>query len=191
MRGSHRLTFAVALVLVAELLVQHGLFVDDDEQEESGPQDRAVLEHRDAPEQQALARDQRRDCDVHRIADVAIEPGDDEALGRHHGRRCAEALQREASERIEQDGQPGDNQGGAEHARDREQRWREVPGREVPRDEHGERPRSDDQEDRGTDDRGGALHDRRLLDAAANPADLARAGVSGRLDRGVRRRSAT
>jgi len=108
------------LVLVGELLAQRRLFVGNNEQEESGPHDRAVLQHRDAPEQEALAGDQRRDCDVHRIADVAIEPGDDEALWGHHRRRCAEALQREASERIEQDGQPGDDQGGAEHARDRE-----------------------------------------------------------------------
>jgi hypothetical protein len=51
------------------------------------------------PEQETLAGDQRRERDVHRIADVAIEPGDDEALWRHHGRRCAQALQREASGR--------------------------------------------------------------------------------------------
>ena len=41
-----------------------------------------------------------------------------------------------------------------------------MPVREVPRDVHGERARSDDQEDRGTDDRGGALHDRSILNAA-------------------------
>ena len=49
--------------------------------------------------------------------------------------------------------------------------------REVPRDVHGERSRSDDQEDRGTDDRGGALHDRSIPNAAANCADRASAGV--------------
>jgi hypothetical protein len=86
---------------------------------------------------------------------------------RHHGRWCAEALQREASERIEQDGQPGNDQGCAEHARDREHRGREVPVREVPRDVRGERARSDDQEDRRTDDCGGALHDRSVTERCA------------------------
>ena len=42
-----------------------------------------------------------------------------------------------------------------------------MPVREVPRDVHGERAWSDDEEDRGTDDRGGALHDRIILYAAA------------------------
>ena len=56
-----------------------------------------------------------------------------------------------------------------------------MPVREVPRDVHGERARSDDQEDRGTDDRGGALHDRSLLNAAADRADWASAGVGRRL----------
>ena len=51
-----------------------------------------------------------------------------------------------------------------------------MPVREVPRDVHGERARSDDQEDRGTDDRGGALHDRSILNSAANRADWASAG---------------
>ncbi len=37
-----------------------------------------------------------------------------------------------------------------------------MPVREGPRDVHGERARSDDQEDRGTDDRGGALHGRSM-----------------------------
>ena len=53
-----------------------------------------------------------------------------------------------------------------------------MPVREVPRDVHGERARSDDQEDRGTDDRGGALHDRSIPNAAANRADSASAGVA-------------
>ena len=53
-----------------------------------------------------------------------------------------------------------------------------MPVREVPRDVHGERARSDDEEDRGTDYRGGALHNRSILHAAANPADWASAGVA-------------
>jgi len=53
-----------------------------------------------------------------------------------------------------------------------------VPVREVPRDVHGERARSDDQEDRGTDDRAGALHDRSIPNAAANRLDSASAGVA-------------
>ena len=53
-----------------------------------------------------------------------------------------------------------------------------MPAREVPRDVQGERARSDDQEDCGTDDRGGALHDRSIPNAAANRADWTSAGVS-------------
>lgn len=51
----------VSLVLVAELLTKHRLFVGDHEQEESGPQDRAVLQHRDAPDQEVLAGDRVRE----------------------------------------------------------------------------------------------------------------------------------
>jgi len=48
--------------------------------------------------------------------------------------------------------------------------------REMPRDVHGERARSDDKEDRGTDDRGGALHGRSILNAAASTTF---AGITG------------
>jgi hypothetical protein len=52
-----------------------------------------------------------------------------------------------------------------------------VPVREVPRDVHGERARSDDQEDRGTDDRGGALHDRSIVQWMPSHSTRARAAA--------------
>src|SRR6516165_12418095 len=89
---------AVALVLLGELLAERWLLVAEHEQKEGRPHDRSVLEHRYAAEQEALTDDQRGDRDVHRIAHVPIEPGDNEVLGRHHWSRRTETLQRETGE---------------------------------------------------------------------------------------------
>src|SRR5215467_7420241 len=89
---------AVALVLLGKLLAERRLLVAEHEQKEGRPHDRSVLQHRYAAEQEALTDDQRGDRDVHRIAHIPIDPGDNEVLGRHHGSRRTETLQREPGE---------------------------------------------------------------------------------------------
>src|SRR4030095_1071776 len=89
---------AVALVLLGELLAERRLLVGEHEQKEGRPDDRSVLEHRYAAEQEALTDDQRGDRDVHRIAHIPIEPADNEGRGRHQRSRRTETLQRETGE---------------------------------------------------------------------------------------------
>src|SRR6185369_6795450 len=89
---------AVTPVLLGELLAERRLLVAEHELKERRPHNRSVLEHRYAAEQEALTDDQRGDRHVHRIPHIPIEPGYNEVLGRHHGSRRTETLQRETGE---------------------------------------------------------------------------------------------
>ncbi len=74
---------------------------------ERQPHDGSVYENTHAAEQEALARDQRHHSQVHRVADVTIEPGDHEALGWQGRRRSAETLDGEPREGIEKHRETG------------------------------------------------------------------------------------
>ena len=54
--------------------------------------------------------------EVHRVAHVAVEPADDQALGRRDRRGRAQALDHEADERVHQRAGPGHDQQPADHA---------------------------------------------------------------------------
>ena len=99
-------------------------------------------------EQQRLADDRGGDGEVHRVPDVAVEPADDEPLGRRDGRRRPDPLGDEARERLQQDDDSGREE---ERAHDSERQPRRgfgrVPARQQPRDETRDDARRHDEED--------------------------------------------
>jgi hypothetical protein len=70
-----------------------------------------VGEDADADEDQRLPEDDGEHRDVHRVANIAVEPADDERRSRGDRRRCAAAFDRELRERGDEGGEPrGDQQ---------------------------------------------------------------------------------
>jgi ribosomal protection tetracycline resistance protein len=91
----------IALVLLAEPTAQRRLLVPVDERSNSGCERRGVQEQDRLAEHERLSDDRGRDRQVHRIADVPVEPAHDEALGRDDRRRRAQPFSGEARERLE------------------------------------------------------------------------------------------
>src|SRR5262249_7027767 len=96
---------AIVLVFLPKFGAQCWLFIKEHEAKKCQPDHEPVFKKRDASAKQSLSQDQRQQCHVHGISHVAIKPGDDQVLGRRNGRRCPQALDGEAREGIEEDGQ--------------------------------------------------------------------------------------
>jgi hypothetical protein len=79
----------VDLVLRAELAAQGRLLVPMDERGHGGARGRGVQQEGGLAKYQRLPDDGGHDRQVHGVADVAVEPADDQVLGR--GRRCGGA----------------------------------------------------------------------------------------------------
>lgn len=125
------------------------LLVEYDEQVRGDPAQEAPFQHTRASKQQPLADDDGEERDVHRIPHVAIPPGDDEVLWRRDGCRCAEALQRESREGVENDREARDDEDDADptERREAEQRWGDVPAAQEPRDVQRDRAGREHQEE--------------------------------------------
>ena len=136
------------------------LLIEHHEQMGQGPERQAPFEHAGAAEEEPLADDQRDERDIHGIADVAIPAGHDEVLWRRDRRRGAEALQREAREGVEQDGESSGDQRYADPAEGRpaEQRRGHMPTVQQPRHVERNKARRDDQKERRAEDRAEAFH---------------------------------
>ena len=88
----------VVVVRRAVLLAQRRLLVADDEGGHGGGEERQPDDERQAAEGHALAGDDEPDADVHRVAQVAVEPADDELLGGRGRRGRAAPLTHEPDE---------------------------------------------------------------------------------------------
>lgn len=63
-----------------------------------------ISEDVDVTHKKTSSENQRRDCDVHRIPDVAVESLDHQVLRWKDGRRRADTLKRKTCEGFKQDG---------------------------------------------------------------------------------------
>jgi hypothetical protein len=137
-------------VFVAERVTERGFLVGDHEEVEAEPDDGAVFQDGGAAEDEALPYDECHDADVHRVSDVAIEAGDDEVARRCDRRWCAEALEGEAGEGVEEGWEAEEEAQGAEQAEwgESEEWGRHVPVAEGPGDPDGECAWGEDEEDR-------------------------------------------
>jgi hypothetical protein len=95
------------------------------------------------------------DCEVHRVAHVAVEPTDDEPLGGRDGRRRSDALHDEAAEGVQEGGRAGDDEEGTRHPKGQPEGV-DLPAGEPPRDEATDDARGKHQEGRAS---GGGLED--------------------------------
>jgi hypothetical protein len=101
------------------------------------PRGRGVEQEAELAQQQRLAGDGGESRQVHRIADVAVEPADHQPLGRGDRRRRAQALHDEPHERLGQLERPRDQQRAAHdaHRRPVRQRVLDPPPGQQPGDE--------------------------------------------------------
>src|SRR5271170_5398453 len=154
-------TGTILLVFFPEFSVQRRLFVKNDKRKKSHPDDEPVLDHTDAPEEKSLAKDQQQHGNIHWVAHVAIKSSRYQTLRGSDGRRCPQPLDRESRKGIKQDRKSGRHHHRPEDAEweKAKQRWGEAPGTKCPWDIHSQRSRSNNQEDRGTEDGAGTFHD--------------------------------
>src|SRR5260370_35566466 len=74
------------------------------------PDEKSVLDDPQISQQQPMANDQRNHRNVHRIAYVAVEPGDHKMTGWENRRWGSQALERKAATRSEQHRKTGRDQ---------------------------------------------------------------------------------
>lgn len=141
---------AELLIFFPELSSQRRFFIKKNKSKKSQPNNKSVFQQAHAAKQQSLAEVQERHGNIHRIADITIQPGNHESLGRTN--RCGrpQSLVCETSEGVEKDGSPGRDRQRPDHAEEEktEQRWGEAPVTNRPGDLHRDRPRCYHQKDR-------------------------------------------
>ena len=138
---------AIGFVFGAEGSLQSRLFVGEDEEVGCEPGNDCVGEEMQVSKKKGLAEDQRRDCKVHGVSDVAIGTGNDEVPRGKDGGGCADSLEGETGKCIEHHGSPGDdeeNADGSEWCEGEEGRI-ELPTGDPPGDESGDGSGSEDQ----------------------------------------------
>jgi len=147
-------TAAEGFVFRSKRSLERWLLIGKHEQVETHPDKGAIFEHAHIRKNQALARYDRHDSDVHRIADIPIKPSDHQVTCRENRRGCAQSFDRKPNKRIRQ------HQGSrrCQHAsEDLERkppnaRRRETPPGNPPRHETGNHAWREHQKDGGSED---------------------------------------
>ena len=104
------------------------------------------VEEKDGPTQhQSLSHDGGADGQIHRVADMAVEATDDQLLSWRNWCRCAQALEDEASKRLEEDDRANHDESSAEDSERKPiSEVRGIPAGQQPRDEASDDPRYED-----------------------------------------------
>jgi hypothetical protein len=124
------------------------LFVPVDEGGDGECETRGVEEKNGPAEHESLSHDDGANGQIHRVADIAVEATDDQLLSRGNWCRCAQALEDEASKRLEKDDRAENDQSNAEDSDGKpfgEVRPR-IPAGEQPGDDAGDNPRHQNEE---------------------------------------------
>src|SRR5829696_7809551 len=109
----------IGLVVLAEAAREGGLLIQADEPRDEQPRCCGVQQQTEPAQEQRLADDGRQYGDIHRVADVAVHPADDQTLWRGDRCRCPEALHDETHERPNQRDKSCDEQYPPEHSHGR------------------------------------------------------------------------
>jgi len=104
------------------------------------------VEEKDGPTQhQSLSHDGGGDGQIHRVADIAVKATDDQLLSWRNRCRCAQALEDEASKRIEEADRTNHDESSAEDSERKPiSEVGRIPTSQQPRDEAGDDPRYED-----------------------------------------------
>src|SRR5579871_2010101 len=139
--------------LVAEGKAERGLFDSEDPNMEEQPEDRRVNQHPFVAENERFAEDDCDEADIYRIANAAIETGDNELYRRRDRRRRSEALPHEASERFDEQDEAKKREAGAGQAKrvESEKGGAHLPIRDRPRNEQRNRARCDQEKEQGSE----------------------------------------
>src|SRR5215216_2848440 len=111
--GGHRAS--VGLVVRPEPAGEGGFLVPADECCGDQPEGCSVHQQTELAQEQPLTDDGRQYGHIHGVADIAIQPADDQALRRGDRRWCPEAFYDETYERLNQHDQSCDEQYHPEH----------------------------------------------------------------------------
>jgi hypothetical protein len=138
----------IPLVLVTELTGQSRLLVPVDKGGDGESETRRVEEKDGLTQHQALPHDGEAHSQIHRVADISVQPTDDKLFRRGKRSRRPEALEDEPSKGVEERNRPNDNESSANDSR-----WKplsegllSLPTGEEPRHETGNDPGCDDEE---------------------------------------------
>jgi hypothetical protein len=93
----------VGLIVGTELTAKCRLFVPVNESRNGEKERPGVEQQQRLSQYECLSDDRRRDGQVHRIPDIAIEPADDQTLGGSDRSRSAKPFVDEACERLQHD----------------------------------------------------------------------------------------
>ena len=135
---------SVRLVLRAEPAGQGRLLVEVGERGHHKGCGHRVPQKLQLAQYQGLPDDGRHDRQVHRVADIAVYPADDQLLSWSNRRRGADALHHEPNERLHQYDRAGRKQ---PHARDPD--WQPGPGHRLPHPPAGQPPGNEAGDDPG------------------------------------------
>jgi hypothetical protein len=92
----------ICLVLLSELAEERGFLVCVGEHCDGHRDNDGVGEQAQLSEKQRLTDDRTHDSEIHRIADMAIEPAHDKMAGRGDGGRRADTVHHEADEGLDE-----------------------------------------------------------------------------------------